>query len=413
MRSSPTIGHNNPAAEGLQYPLQFSLKSINSKPLDKFWKRFMHIPFIDLARSIVPIENEILSDWQRCLRATEFVGGKTVVEFEKKLAQKLGVNNAIGCSNGTDAIMVGLQAMGIEAGMKVAMPNMTFWAPFEAVKLLGAEPVLIDFDPDDLQMCFEEFKKAYDQFRFQGAILVHLFGWASNRLHDYRAFCKENGIRLLEDSAQAFGVEENNKSILAGADVATLSFYPAKVLGACGDAGAVVCSDSKTAEMVRTLCNHGRAGHYTYDYVGWNARLGSLQASFMLSMLRRVDDFIASRKTAMNYYSERFGNTKDLIYYKEPARFSGNGYLNVFYSKKAYGDELVAFMQKNNVGAARTYPQTMDEQPPAKNCPRVSDLKKSKEFSRRVVNLPQFAGITMRECEIAADIFQKALSTSK
>ncbi|MGE0173524.1 MAG: DegT/DnrJ/EryC1/StrS family aminotransferase [Oligoflexales bacterium] len=370
----------------------------------------MHIPFIDLGRSIAPLENEILLDWRRCLRATEFVGGKTVIELEKRLAQKLGANNVIGCSNGTDAIMVGLQALGIEPGMKVAMPNMTFWATVEAVKLLGAEPVLIDFDPDDLQMCFDEFKKAYDQFRFEGAILVHLFGWASERLHEFRAFCKENNIRLLEDSAQAFGVEENNKSILADAEVATISFYPAKVLGACGDAGAVVCADSKVAEKVRTLCNHGRAGHYTHDYLGWNARLGGLQASFLLSMLSRVDEFIASRKAAMAYYSERFMNRDDIVCYQGPARFSGNGYLNVFFSKKAYGDQIVAFMQKNNVGAARTYPQTMDEQPPAKNSPRVSDLKKSKEFSRRVVNLPQFAGITMRECEIAADVFQKALS---
>jgi dTDP-4-amino-4,6-dideoxygalactose transaminase len=239
---------------------------------------------------------------------------------------------------------------------------------------------------------------------------VHLFGWTSARLKEFRAFCEERQNPLLEDGAQSFGVKVDGRNVYSDAQISTLSFYPAKVLGASGDAGAIMCKDLKLAEKVRSLCNHGRAGHYTYDYVGWNSRLGALQARFLNAALKHVDEFIASRLDAMSYFYDKVGAAnKDVRLYSPPKGVKGNGYLNVMHSSKVKGDAVVAYLQKQKVGAARTYPQTLDLQGPAKACPRVSDLTRSKVFSEGVVNLPLFPGITRRECEIATSAYLAAM----
>src|SRR5262249_9901474 len=185
-----------------------------------------------------------------CLDRCEFVGGPRVSALEKKLASVLGVPNVVSCANGTDALIVGLQALGVKRGSKVALPNLTFWATFEAVVALGATPVLIDVDPDDLQMSLAALKSAHDAHRFDTAMLVHLYGWASAQLKEIRAFCKERNIALLEDGAQCFGVEAFGRPVLADATVATLSFYPAKVVGGAMDGGAVTMQSEEHSKLV-------------------------------------------------------------------------------------------------------------------------------------------------------------------
>ncbi|RZA15373.1 MAG: DegT/DnrJ/EryC1/StrS aminotransferase family protein [Proteobacteria bacterium] len=374
----------------------------------------MRVPFIDLKRIVTPIREEILQDWTNCLDNTEFVGGPGVQNLEKKLEAYLETTHVVACANGTDALVIGLQAMGIGQGHKVAVPNMTFWAPYEAIVQVGATPVLVDISATDLQMNFDEFKAGHEKFKFDAAILVHLFGWTSTHLEEYRAYCKREGIRLLEDGAQAFGVKKNGRHVYSDAEISTISFYPAKVLGAAGDAGAIMTPDPKLADKIRSLCNHGRAGHYTYDYVGWNSRLSGLQARFLSRMLDRIDGMLESRVKAEKYYQDYFaGFTHDCIVHKAPAGVTTNGYLFVLESKHFSGDDLSASLRDQGIGSARTYPQTLDEQPPARNALRTSNLEHSKRFSRMVINLPLFAGITMEECQASAEALKNALESPK
>jgi dTDP-4-amino-4,6-dideoxygalactose transaminase len=364
----------------------------------------MRVPFIDLSRTVQTIRNELLAEWQGCLDRCEFVGGQKVDQLEKELEKRLDSSHVIGCSNGTDALIVGLQAIGVKPGMRVALPNMTFWAPFEAIVQLGAIPVLVDIDMHDLQMDFDEFQQGHEKFQFDAAILVHLFGWTTSRLDDYRQYCRDQGIMLVEDGAQAFAVSNHNESVFKDATLGTLSFYPAKVLGAAGDAGAITTPDPKIGERIRALCNHGRAGHYTYDYVGWNSRMGGLQASFLLRMLEHIDGFIASRLKAEAFYHEFFTEFADYCQvHRAPDHIAGNGYLSVIYCKTQSGDDVAAALKQKGIGCARTYPQTLCEQPPAQDCLRTSDLQRSRDFSKRVINLPLFAGITPAETQAAAE----------
>ncbi|MBC7530400.1 MAG: DegT/DnrJ/EryC1/StrS family aminotransferase [Oligoflexus sp.] len=373
----------------------------------------MRVPFIDLKRIVTPIREQVLADWTECLDNTEFVGGPGVQNLEKKLEAYLETTHVVACANGTDALVIGLQALGIGRGAKVAVPNMTFWSPYEAIVQVGATPVLVDISPRDLQMDFEEFCRGHEKFKFDAAILVHLFGWTSEHLENYREYCKKHNIRLLEDGAQSFGVKKNNRSIYADAEISTISFYPAKVLGAAGDAGAIMTPDPKLAEKIRALCNHGRAGHYTYDYVGWNSRLSGLQARFLNRMIDQIDGMLESRISAETYYQNFFAkHSSDCIVHKAPQGVQSNGYLCVIESIRRTGDELSASLRDDGIGSARTYPQTLCEQPPAQDTLRTSDLKHSKRFSKMVINLPLFAGITMDECKASAESLLKAFKVS-
>lgn len=363
----------------------------------------MNVPFIDLSRTAHKIKQNVLQDWTERLEKTQFIGGPSIKELEKRAGEYLQVKRLVACSNGTDAILVGLQALGLKPGQKVAVTNFTFWAPVEAIVQLGAQPVLIDIDPDDLQMSFEEFKKAHEKFRFEFAIFVHLYGWTSQRLDEFRKFCTEHGIALLEDAAQAFGVKYQGASVYKDARIGTISFYPAKVIGAAGDAGAITSYDEALAGLCDSLINHGRSQHYSYAHIGWNGRMAELQAVYILRQLEIIEELLATRRAAEKFYFDFFKKHPDLIrVYKPPRQVEGNGYLTVFTSPKKTGEEMVQALKTKGIGSARTYPETMDMQPPTKNALRASDLKVSREFTQRVFNLPVFGYIRPEECEAAA-----------
>jgi dTDP-4-amino-4,6-dideoxygalactose transaminase len=365
------------------------------------------IPFIDLKRLVAHIRTDVIADWTACLDNTEFVGGPRVAAVEKKLASTLGVPIVVSCANGTDALLVALQAIGVKRGMKVALPNLTFWATFEAVAQLGAVPVLVDIDPDDLHVSLDELRSAHDAHRFEALMLVHLFGWTSARLLEIRAFCKERNVALVEDGAQCFGVEAFGKPVLAEADVATLSFYPAKVVGGAMDGGAVTVQSKEHEAFLRSICNHGRSDHYSYAHVGWNSRMGGLQAAFLSRVLDHVPAILESRRSAASWYREAITSNASLAkrvrVFGPPTGVVENGYLSVLTVEGKRGQEVVDALKAKGVGAARTYPETMDVQPPAKAAGAIAhgDLRHSKAFCEKVVNLPLFYGIRDDERETA------------
>ncbi|MFO0736068.1 MAG: DegT/DnrJ/EryC1/StrS family aminotransferase [Labilithrix sp.] len=371
----------------------------------------MPVPFIDLSRLVSRVKADVLPAWQECLDKCEFVGGPRVTALEKKLSGVLGVKHTVACANGTDALVVGLQGLGVKRGMKVALPNLTFWATFEAIVQLGATPVLVDVDPDDLQISFSELQSAHEAHRFDAAILVHLFGWTSARLAEIRAFCKERNVALLEDGAQCFGVEWNGKPVLAEAEVATLSFYPAKVVGGAQDGGAITTISETREQLIRSLCNHGRSDHYSYAHVGWNSRMGAPNAAFIGRLLDEVPAILESRRAAAQIYRERFASDARVRVFGPPPGVKENGYLNVMTVDGKKGADLVTALKSAGIGAARTYPETMDIQPPVKATGAIlhGDLAVSKRFCESVVNLPLFYGITAAECEEAAAALARAL----
>lgn len=358
----------------------------------------MNVPFIDLKRLVETYRGEIDAALQSALDQTAFVGGSPVQQLESDLARKLQTEHAIGASNGTDALVVALQAAGVRPGMKVAVPNLTFWATVEAVVVLGAEPVFVDCDAS-LQMSFAGLQQAHKTFTVDAAIVAHLYGWASPDLRAMRQFCRDQKIPLVEDAAQAYGVrfKDTGESIFKDALISTLSFYPAKVIGACGDAGAVLTNSTELAAEVRVLINHGRSQHYSYSHIGWNARMSGLAAAFLNVMLRHDNEILDSRRKTEQFYLDKIAGRDLFEVVRPPEEYITNGYLNVCLVRAEHMDRFTARLKDQGIGFGRTYPETMEQQPAIKMAKIAGTLQKSRDVCSRVVNLPLFAFMTDEE----------------
>lgn len=369
----------------------------------------MPVPFIDLRR----FEPGFLDRWaETCRHLTEntrFVGPPETRELEQAMVDRLAVGHAVGCANGTDALQLGLRALGVGPGDTVLLPDATFWATFEAVINCGARPVTVDIDPRDLQMDFELFQRAVDEHKPKAAILVHLYGWGSSRLDDFRRLCRDRSIALLEDAAQAFGSLWQGHPMLQGAQIATLSFYPAKVLGACGDAGLVVCADEALATTVRQLANHGRTHHYHHGLVGWNSRLGGFEAAYLLQSLDHIDDRLASRQRAAEIYRQRLTEL-GVTCMAPPEGYVENGYLNVTLHDPEKRPAIEAVLKERGIGFGNVYPQSVSRQPGAEGslAGRFGG-EEADRLARGVLNLPLFAYITDAEIDSVIDAMAHAV----
>lgn len=340
----------------------------------------------------------------------QFIGGAEVSTLENRLQSELQVVHAVSCANGTDAIQLALRAVGVGEGDVVLVPNVTFWATFEAVVNVGAKPVTVDADLRDGGVCFEAFAQAIRESRPKAALLAHLYGWGSARLFELRTLCREEGVVLVEDGAQAFGVRYQGESIYKGAHISTTSFYPAKVLGAAGDGGAVFTNDAELADKVRRLGNHGRTAHYGYGDVGWNSRLDSLQAAFLNLSLDHIEARIASRRAAVAYYQKHLPST-GIQLMNAPLGYEENGYCNVCLVPNAeIKAKLEARLKAEGIGFGNIYPSVMSKQPGAAAYFRGHfGGAIGEQLCASVLNLPLFPYMTEAELERVVDVVGTAL----
>jgi dTDP-4-amino-4,6-dideoxygalactose transaminase len=243
----------------------------------------------------------------------------------------------------------------------------------------------------------------------KAAIIAHLYGWGSAHLIELRALCAKQGVPLLEDGAQCFGSMYRNESIFKGAQISTTSFYPAKVLGAAGDGGAVFTSDIDLAERVRRLGNHGRTAHYGYGDVGWNSRLDSLQAAFLNISLDYVDARIDSRRKSAAIYRELLpaAGVKTM---QVPEGYFENGYCNVCLvsdlNKKA---RLERLLKERSIAFANIYPGMMSAQAGATAYLRGHYGEKNAErLCESVLNLPLFPYMTEEELNYVLSVVRES-----
>lgn len=357
----------------------------------------MAVPFIDLKRW----ESGFQEAWGKKVielsQNAQFIGGPEVQGLEADLVKATGAKHCVACANGTDALQLALRAAGVGRGDTVLLPDATFWATFEAIVNVGADPVTVDISMKDLQMDFDLFVKAAREYKPKAAMLVHLYGWGSARIEDYRSFCKENSIVLIEDGAQSFGVTYKDKDLYAGASIATTSFYPAKVLGAAGDAGAVFTSSDEIAEKLRSLGNHGRETHYSYGYVGWNSRISAFQAAYLRLSLPHVAARIESRRATVVQYRNHL---RELNLVGAPEGYTENGYLFCILVPPADRSSVEGRLKDKGIGFANTYPGSMSMQKGAKGYLKASvGGENAKLLSESILNPPLFPYMTQTEVE--------------
>jgi dTDP-4-amino-4,6-dideoxygalactose transaminase len=250
------------------------------------------------------------------IKTTEFIGGKEVELFEKEYGEWTHTKYVVGASNGTDAIIIALKALGVGPGDKVLVPDNTFIATAEAVTAVGAEVDFIDIESDYYAMDpiqVEEYMKPTKGRNVKAIIPVHLYGQMAN-MPVLREIADKYGIKVIEDSAQAHGSKLLGNQPGYWGDIATYSFYPGKNLGAFGDAGAIATNNPDLYKKCRMLVNHGRWHEkYTHEIEGYNMRLDTIQAAILRIKLQYIDEWTRERKKKVAKYLQLLANTDSVV----------------------------------------------------------------------------------------------------
>ncbi len=271
----------------------------------------MSLAFIDLAAQQSRIRPALDRAIAQILDEGKYIMGPQVGELEKKLAEFCGATHCLSCANGTDALQLALMALGIKAGDAVFVPSFTFAATAEVVPLVGATPVFVDVLPDTFNMDPESLKRAIVHAREIGlnpavVIPVDLFGLPA----DYDvliAIARENGMKVIGDSAQGWGGVYHGRVTGSLCDISTTSFFPAKPLGCYGDGGALFTDDAELAALVDSFRVHGKGKHKYYnERIGLNSRLDTLQAAILIEKLAIYANEIEARQIVAGRYTDGF-----------------------------------------------------------------------------------------------------------
>lgn len=264
----------------------------------------MRIPLLDLKQQIQGVEPALHEAMEEIIASTAFVGGAVVSEFEREFAAYCEAPFAIGCGNGTDALEMALDALGVGKGDRVVTVSHTFIATVEAIVSVGAEPVLVDVDPGTLVMDLNALERALDRESGIRAIIpVHLYG-NMVPMDGLMALADKHRIPVIEDTAQAHGARYLGRRAGTFGQVATFSFFPGKNLGAFGDAGAVVTRDPDVRAKLAARRDHGRREKYKHDFFGRNSRLDPLQAAVLRVKLPHLDTWNEGRRRVAARYHE-------------------------------------------------------------------------------------------------------------
>jgi dTDP-4-amino-4,6-dideoxygalactose transaminase len=252
------------------------------------------IPLVDVHAQYAPLKSELEARFREVLDGGQFIRGPHFHAFQEEAAAYLGVKSTIGVANGTDALVLALDALDIGPGDEVICPAFTFYATAESIARRGATPVFADIDPATLNLDAEDVAAKVTS-RTRAIMPVHLFG-RPMPLDEVAQL----GVPVIEDAAQAFGAP----GVAQQGIVSTYSFFPTKNLFCLGDGGLVATNDGELAERVRMLAFHGSRDKTDFEYVGYNSRLDELQASFLRVFITHLDEWNRGRREAAARYAE-------------------------------------------------------------------------------------------------------------
>ena len=269
----------------------------------------MPVPFNDLKAQLAPLEAELRAGFERVLGRGWFLAGPEVAAFEAEFAAWLGLPQAVALNSGTDALSLGLRALGLGPGDEVVLPALTAPPCWHAVLAAGCVPVFADVDPAACLLDPAAVDAAIGP-RTRAVMAVHLYGLACD-LDALAALCRERSLLLVEDCAQAHGATYRGKKAGTLGDLAAFSFYPTKNLGALGDAGAVACADPAVAQRLAMLRQYGERIRYSGEMPGANSRMDELQAAFLRARLARLDEDIAERRSLAAAYAAGLAGRSD------------------------------------------------------------------------------------------------------
>jgi dTDP-4-amino-4,6-dideoxygalactose transaminase len=353
------------------------------------------IPLVDVKAQYAPLIPELKERFAAVLESGRFIFGPEVDAFEREAAAFLGVPHAIGVGNGTDAIVLALDALGIVAGDEVICPSFTFYATAEAIARVGATPVFADIDPETLDLDPEDVAGRITP-RTRAIVPVHLFGRPAALPELARL-----GLPLIEDAAQAFGAD----GVAQTGVCSTFSFFPTKNLFALGDGGLVTCLEDEVAERVRMLRFHGSRDKVTFELIGTNSRLDAVQAAALRVFLPRLTGWNESRREAAGRYADL--GLGDLV---ELPREDAAHVYHMYVVRSPQRDDLRAALTTAGISSASYYVTPLHLQPALRYLGWTpGSLPETERAAAENLALPMWAGISAEQQERVVETVRSAL----
>jgi dTDP-4-amino-4,6-dideoxygalactose transaminase len=346
----------------------------------------MQVPLMDIHAQYADLLDEVKRAVGDVIDSGRFILGPNVRALEDEVAAATGASHAVAVANGTDALILGLEALGIGGDDEVVCPAHTFYATAEAVARVGARPVFADIDPATYNLDPAAAEAAITD-RTRAIVAVHLFGQPAD-VSALRDVCNRHGIALVEDAAQAFGATRDGRPAGGFGDVATLSFFPTKNLPAMGDAGMVLARDADVADRVRMLRFHGSRDKRIFEHVGVNSRMDELQAAILRVLLPHAAGWNAARRAAADRYA-RLG-LGELVGVPEEAPAAEHVY-HLYVVRSQERDALAARLRDAGVGTAVYYGTPLHLQPVFAHLDvREGALPETERAARECLALPMF-----------------------
>lgn len=367
----------------------------------------MRIPLVDLYRQHESIQDELKEAFAEILRNSSFIGGTWLERFEADFAEFCGSRFAVGVSSGTAALELALRACGIGRGDEVLVPALTFIATAASVSAVGATPVFVDVDPRFYTLDWRSAEARINP-RTKAILPVHLYGQMAD-MNPIAELARRKNLILIEDAAQAQGAQYDGKAVGSWGRATGFSFYPAKNLGACGDAGAVITQDATVAQQIRLLRNHGSCqDKYRHEVVGYNHRLDALQAAVLAVKLRYLESWNESRRQIAAHYAQALAGL-DLTLPLERPR-SKHVY-HLFIVRTPRRNELREALGQKGVDTGLHYPIPLHLQPAYRHLGhREGDFPIAEQLAREVISLPMFPGLTPPQVDYVAECLHEFFS---
>lgn len=352
--------------------------------------------FIDLKAQYAALKDEINANIRSVLDSAQFIGGPQVKELEQELAEFVGRKHCITCANGTDALQIAYMVAGVGEGDAVFCPDMTFISSTEPAKMFGAASVFCDITPDTYTLCPESLEKQIKAVLAEGkltpkaVVAVDILGNPC----DFDAIvpiCEKYGLVLIEDAAQSFGASYKGRKCCSFGYIATTSFFPAKPLGCYGDGGAIFTDDDAAADVIRSLCVHGKGPGGKYDNIraGVNSRLDNLQAAILLPKLEALEEYeIRDREAAAGRYSAAFQGKFVLPPVEQDSQHSWYQY-TLLAADTAQRARLIAHLKERGIPTNLYYPTPMHMLPVFRALETYGETyPNAVEYCNRTISIP-------------------------
>ena len=359
----------------------------------------MKVPFLDLEAQHTALAEPLRLAAEAVIADCAFVGGPWVRAFEQSFATAVGAAHCLGVGNGTDALAIALRAAGIGPGDEVITAANTFIATAEAITMCGARPVFADCRPESYLIDVDAIERAIGPAT-RAIVPVHLYG-APADMAAVLDLARRHGLKVIADAAQAHGALYDGSPLGGWGDAVCYSFYPGKVLGACGDGGAIVSADATLIERARGLANHGSTSKYRHEVEGVNSRLDGLQAAFLSVKLPHLPDWVTERRRAAHHYTRRLSALGLGVPVDPPG---GLHAYHLYVVRVPERQRLMTALGEAGIQCLIHYPTAVPNLPAYAHLGlRSQDFPVASAYQDEILSLPIFPEITSEQIDYVCD----------